>query len=263
MRDSTTETLGRATSTGHLAAFAACVADDLMLLALLHDRELDHGTLVALKDDCLAELVGLPLTSEAAGLALEYLRLGLSDIPEDPDKDTLDTLAAEYADIYLNHSFNASPCESVWTDDDGLARQRAMFETRDCYARHGLAVRDWRIRSDDHLVPQLQFVIHLLEQPSDRALLGEIADFLDEHLLRWIDAFALRVSSRCRTRFYAGLALLTAAYLDTVREHLARLLDQSRPSAEAIERRIQARTQQAPVAVAPPTPPGLGVPPGW
>jgi TorA maturation chaperone TorD len=48
--------------------------------------------------------------------------------------------------------------------------------------------------------------------------------------LRWIEEFAERVADRCSTRFYAGLALLTAAYLDELRDLLARLLDQPRPA---------------------------------
>jgi len=37
-------------------------------------------------------------------------------------------LAADFAAIYLNHSIQASPCESVWLDEEGLMRQQPMFK---------------------------------------------------------------------------------------------------------------------------------------
>ena len=75
---------------------------------------------------------------------------------------TLDILAAEYADIYLNNSLQAFPCESVWLDQEGLTMQEPMFQVREWYGRFGLQVEDWRKRTDDHLVNQLRFAAHMI-----------------------------------------------------------------------------------------------------
>jgi TorA maturation chaperone TorD len=203
-------------------------------------------------------LQGAPATD-----SLRLLRQGLHDIPIDLDQKTLDILAAEYADIYLNFSLHTSPCESVWVDEDGLTMQDAMFQIRDWYARHGLAVENWRMRSDDHLVTQLQFLAYLLEGNPGLERLGETARFLDEHLLRWIGEFAERVSARCKTRLYAGLAALTAAYLDEFRDLAAELLDSPRPSAEEIEERMRPKQTAPGIAVAAPGPFVPGTAPSW
>lgn len=249
---------------GDLSLFRAAAADDLRLLAVLHDRELDARRLQALwQDDGYEEFLGLRLIGEPARQALGLLRAGLTDIPVALDTASLDLLAADYADIYLTHGLRASPCESVWLDEDGLVMQAAMFELRNWYARYGLAVQDWRLRSDDHLVHQLQFAAHLLApEEEEGAELAEVAQFLDDHLLLWIDRFAERVAARCQTRFYAGLALLTAAWLDEFREILVELAQTPRPTAEEVQARRRPRPAVS-VTVPPPSTfvPGSG--PVW
>ena len=74
----------------------------------------------------------------------------------------LDELAADYAAIYLNNRFGASPYESVWLSDEHLACDRSMFELREIYAAAGWQVSDWRSRFDDHLVLQLQYLRQVL-----------------------------------------------------------------------------------------------------
>jgi len=252
-------------SDGTLGLLRAAVAADLRMFALLHDRELDGDRILALWEDGYEDFLGLRLVGEAGRRSLALLRAGLTDIPAAMDAATLDLLAADFADIYLTHGLRASPCESVWLDEDGLVMQGPMFELRDWYRRHGLAVADWRKRSDDHLVHQLLFLAHLSAPDAEEergADLAEVARFLDEHLLLWIDRFAERVANRCQTRFYAGLALLTAAYLDELRELLVGVAHVPRPTQEEVEARRRPRPA-VPVAVPPPSTfvPGSG--PVW
>lgn len=245
-----------------LALFRTAAADDLRLLASLHDRELDGERIHALWLEGYEDFLGLRLMGAPAHRALGLLRAGLTDIPSSLGAESLDRLAADYADIYLTNGLRASPCESVWLDEDGLVMQGPMFDVRACYSRHGLAVPDWRRRSDDHLVHQLQFLAFLLapDEGQEGADLTEVARFLDEHPLLWIDRFAERVAARCETRFYAGLALLTAAYLDELRGVLADLAQVPRPSPEEMEAR---RRPAVALAVPPPSTfvPGSG--PVW
>jgi TorA maturation chaperone TorD len=216
--------------------FRSAAADDLRLLAALHDRELDAERLMALWQDGYEDFLGLRLVGEPGRRAMALLREGLTDIPVALDAESLDRLAADYADIYLTYGLRASPYESVWLDEESLVMQASMFDVRAWYGRHGLAVPDWRDRSDDHLVHQLQFLAHLLApDEGEGADLAEVARFLDDHLLLWIDRFAERVAARCQTRFYAGLALLTAAWLDAMRELLVDLAQVQRLTAEEIQ----------------------------
>lgn len=219
-----------------LNAFCSGVALDLMTLAQLHDRELEAVAFAALRDERFPHSLAFRLESDqgreaAAMLAAEVGRMVFDDRESDE-------LAADFASVYLNHGIGASPCESVWIDEDGLAMQQPMFEVRGSYARLGLSAPDWRKRPDDHLVHQLQFLSALFESDADAAL-SEAARFLDEHTLRWVPDFARRVAQRAATPFYAGLAMLTFSYLDELRDVLAQILGEPRPTAEQVAERLK------------------------
>jgi TorA maturation chaperone TorD len=205
-------------------------AEDLLVLARIHGRELDEAAILSLNADCAGDFLGLQLTGEVAATGLALIRQGLAQLVADLNPATIDRLAADYADIYLTQGLRTSPCESVWLDEDHPTQQGTRCEVRDWYRAQGLRVDDWRKRSDDHLVNELDFLAHLLAGAHQSIPLNAAARFMDEHPLRWIEEFAERVADRCSTRFYAGLALLTAAYLDELRDLLARLLDQPRPA---------------------------------
>lgn len=237
------------------------IATDLSELAVLHDGELDSDLIARLQAVAFPEGLGLRLRSERSQEAIALMAAGLRVLPFEPDQGVLDELAADYAAIYLTYSLRASPYESVWTNPEGLTMQESTFQVRDWYRHYGLAVEDWRQRADDHLVHQLQFLAQLLRFAEGQgANLIAAARFLDEHLLRWIDGFASRVAMRCATPFYAGLATLTAAYLDELRALLVALTDEPRPTPAEIEVRMRPK---GPVSgdVAAPYVPGTG--PSW
>ena len=217
--------------TNALTEFCNGVALDLMILAQLHDRELTKADLAKLQQDSFPETLAFRLQSDKAREAMAILAHVVANLTMDSRQD--DNLAADFAAIYLTHSFGASPCESVWRDDDSLAMQQPMFDVRERYARYGLEVPDWRKRSDDHLVFQLQFVATLLEDARPSAL-SDAASFLDTHTLRWLPDFADRVATRANTPFYATLAVLTACYLDELRDMLAEILDAPRPDPQQL-----------------------------
>ncbi len=241
-----------------LAEFAAAVAEDLRGLAELHDREPDQALLAALRKAEFPHGLGLRLQSDQGRRAHTLMAEALADLPEPVDQETLDVLAVDFAEIYLTHGLRASPYESVWIDDDGLARQEPMFQVRAYYRRHGLAAANWAARADDHIVLQLLFLSHLWRQPEHETI-REAATFMDEHLLRWVGRFAEQVAARCATPYFAGVATMTAAYLDELRDLMAQIVQEPRPSSEEIEERLQ------PKKALPCSParyvPGAG--PGW
>ena len=222
-----------------VATLRGALAHDLLALAVLHNEELSKQMVARLREGGFPRDLRLNLVSERGREATDLMRAGIEAIGDTPDQETLDELAADYAAIYLTHGLHASPYESVWIDEEGLAMQEPMFQIRALYERHGLAVPDWRQRSDDHLVVQLQFVSQLFDNGAD---LGEIATLLDEHLLRWLPEFAARVAARCATPFFAGLCIFTAAYVDEMRDLLADVLGEPRPTAEEIERRLKPKS---------------------
>lgn len=210
-----------------VAPSLADVADDLTLLARLHDAEPEAAVLELLRRRPVAECLALLLSSPAAEDGLQMIDAFLAEMPEPVDAGSRDELAADFAAIYLTCARRASPTESYWLTEDHLERQEPMFAVRRWYAHHGLMARDWRKRADDHLVLEIEFVAALLRDGRDVAL-HDAARFMDRHLLAWAPGFFEAVATRAGTGFYAGLALLSAAHLDAVRDLLQALTGEAR-----------------------------------
>lgn len=220
-------------------------SDDVATLALLHDRELTPVLLSGVKAIGFPDNLGMVPRDERGSLVFDAMRKTVAALPEVPDRVFMDNLAADFAAIYLTGALDASPFESFWVSDEHLVCQEAMFDMRELYAADGLVVPDWRMRPDDHLVFQLQFVAKRLSclatlSEADSAdfgddLWGSLATLLDHHLLRWLPEFASRVSVRCETEFYAALFLLTEVWCEQLRDLIASHLDELRPSKEEIE----------------------------
>jgi len=200
------------------------LVEDLDQLIRLHDRELDAEILAALTVAAFPNGLALSAADEAGRTAHSNMAAALHDMP------TLDELAADYAAIYLNNRFGASPYESVWLSDEHLACDRSMFELREIYAAAGLQASDWRSRFDDHLVLQLQYLRRVLASAAIDP--DKLAGFIDQHLGYWLPDWAQRVSAHCNTAFYAALAELTYVWLLNFRELLGEIHDLPLPSRE-------------------------------
>lgn len=233
---------------------AEALAEDAEALAALHDRELTAETITALREVGFPLNLGLLPAGECSQEAWRLMAVAL----EETQAADLDLLAADYAAIYLTGAYGASPSESVWTDDDHLVCQDAMFALREIYAAAGLAAADWRKRPDDHLVLQLLYIAHVLRRPAADDL-RRLAAALDAHLLRWLPDFSARVAARAETPFFAVLGRLTFAWGEQLRDLLAESLGEPRPTHEEIEARLrpQRRAEVAPLAYLP------GAAPSW
>ncbi len=200
----------------------------LALLARLHDREPDRALIAGLQDTDTQEWIGGLVTGEPAQGAVEAFIAAVNDIRLSGDSAIWDILAAEYADIYLTYAYRVSPNGSVWLTEDGLEHQEPMFAARRWYQRYGLQVPDWRMRSDDHLVHELQFVVHLCTCGTDDAA-SDAARFLDDNVLGWLADFARLVGERTRVPFFASAARLTHVAVEELRDLLERTTGINRP----------------------------------
>lgn len=198
-------------------------AEDLRLLALLHDREPTAELVESLRATPSEDLFALPLADERGVRALDFLASALAPDVTSVTPGGLEELAADHAAIYLTHTHRVHPSESPWIDPEGLTSQQPMFAVRDWYRHWGLEVPNWRVRPDDHLVVQLGFVAHLVDAVDHPASLVDAARFLDRHLLRWVGAFADGVTARCWMAYWAAVAEVTVVHLRTLRERLAQI----------------------------------------
>lgn len=212
-----------------LAGFQAAVAGDLDLIAGLHNRPLTAEVASVARACPFSDQLALTLASPAGSAACAALDDALAALPATIGPEVVDELAAEHADIYDRFAYRASPMESVWRTEDGLVRQEPTFQVQQWYRRHGLRSEDADGRPDDHIVLQLGFVAHLMEQARSVEDLVSVARFLDEHPLTWVGELAARLDERGAPPFYAGLAALTAAYLEELREHLVEITGHARP----------------------------------
>lgn len=230
--------------TGGYQEFLALAADDLRILASLHDRELTPELLAELRRQPFADQVLLGPETEAGRAAFAILDAALASEECDGSPARMDALHADYAAIYLNHTYQVSPLESVWVDPEGLVLQEAMFEIRRWYTHYGMQAEDWRKRADDHLVLQLLFTAHLLTHPEPHAP-KDAAAFIDHHVLRWIEPFSARVAQRCATQFYAGLGLVTVVVLKRLRSALVEAAGMPLIELEPIEEEKRRRREKA------------------
>lgn len=216
-----------------VARFARAVGEDIGLLAALHDREPDARTVAALQTASLSERLNITLAGPRAQFALQAFDTVVTSLPSPITDEALDELAVAYADVYLRHYYRASPTELVWMTEYGLERQAPMFAVRERYRRHDLVVTDWANRPDDHIVIELRYVAELLGRAERPEALVEPAQFLDDHVLRWIGQFADRLAAAQAPDLYIALALVTVAYLDELRGHLVEITGFERPSSAA------------------------------
>ncbi len=190
------------------------LAEDLRCLAWLHATEHDSTAWLELRAG------GFPAELRlGGGEGAEALSRALAALAEECANDREacdDRLAADFAGIYLTHALRASPFESVWRDEDHLILQGPTFEVREFYQRYHYPTVDWRAMPDDHLVHELRFLAHLLDNGAQEAA----ADFLDRHLLQWLPDFAARVAQRADTATYAALALLTMDAASQLRDRI-------------------------------------------
>lgn len=200
---------------------AQAIVDDALTLGALHDRELTSELIAALREaDFPMNLGLLPMDAQQQD-CWQQMRSAIQALPNPISVAQLDDLAAEYAAIYLTGAYQASPYESVWTDDEHLMCQASMFTLRKKYADAGLMVANWRSRPDDHFIFQLLFVAHLAQHAASKQDWQAIADFLDQHLLSWYSKFVTLIAQRSQNQFYVMLNLLTAAWMQSLRAAIA------------------------------------------
>ncbi|WP_372397286.1 molecular chaperone TorD family protein [Azospirillum sp. HJ39] len=172
------------------------------LLAALRKIPVSRGPLALDRDDAI----------QAAALIDEVV----SDLPQRITRRSLVPLAADFAAIHRSGDLGACPTESPWLDEGARPDAAASLQ---CW-RAGL---EWDLRRppldrlpEDHVAAELALLALLL----DRGRPADAVRFLDRHPLRWVPGFCSRIATRCREPFFAGVAILTNAHLDHLRDRL-------------------------------------------
>jgi TorA maturation chaperone TorD len=145
---------------------------------------------------------------------------------------SLDVLGVDHRDLFEgpDHVL-ACPYESVYLSDEHLTFEQQTLEVRAFYNRFGVQAPSLGKEPDDHIGLELSFIAHLCvlgldavdasDEDAQNAMIASVGDFLEQHLLRWVDDCLNGVVENATTDFYRGLGHLTRG---TVRQLQATFL---------------------------------------
>lgn len=130
----------------------------------------------------------------------------------------------------------AAPWESVYLTEERLTFGEPTLAVREFYLRHGLELARKNSEPDDHFALEMEFMSRLIAgqiQNFTGGLRKEAAflereqlAFLQQHLLKWTDAFTDNILRYAGTSYFRGLARLAKGYIawdgDYLLEHFGR-----------------------------------------
>jgi TorA maturation chaperone TorD len=158
----------------------------------------------------------------------------LADWPLPPGQDTvrglqamtagmttpLEVLRVDHRDLFEgpDHVL-ACPYESVYLSEEHLTFESQTRNVREFYGRFGVQAPSLGTEPDDHIGLELSFISHLCvlgldaiessDADAETAMIASIGDFLEQHLLTWVDDCLDSVVEHATTDFYRGLGYLT------------------------------------------------------
>jgi TorA maturation chaperone TorD len=196
-------------------------------LSRLFRVEIDQKLLDELRDGFRPE----PADADAIDAACKRIRAYLDAAAE----GTRSELAIDYCLTFLGYGADpdqldrssgnraAYPYESIYTSDKKTLLGDTSVAIEMIYRQHGFQSTSERSNGQDHIACELEFMqficgLQLLDleetggQRLDELLLLQ-RSFLDEHLLRWVPAFAEAIEHFSETDFYPALGRLAEALI--------------------------------------------------
>jgi len=139
-------------------------------------------------------------------------------------------LLLDHLDLFSGPTPKAPPWESVWRERDRLLFGLQTEKVRQCYLTWGLNTENADREPEDHLGLELAFTLFLVQaayqQPvpvSKGGMFPEkaLADFLDEHVLAWVDSCLNTATKHASTVFYREIPVLCLVMLRNLRQDVA------------------------------------------
>ncbi|MEE8483404.1 MAG: molecular chaperone TorD family protein [Nitrospinota bacterium] len=187
-----------------------------LFLARIYLEEVDAGFLSDLRSE--------EMTAVLKSIEVDLSGAGLSD------KDFLESLAAEYAAIFIAPG-SKPPYQSVL--EEGRYMADAVDKTEAFYQEHGFEYRkEYPNLFPDHLGLQLSFMGSLIDGEV-KALKGNNSDdaakfgfarkeFFEKNLGKWFEKYLDEIISGVKHPFYQSIIEFTRAFLDNEAESLSR-----------------------------------------
>ena len=198
------------------------------LLSLVYRREITADVLHELRQ-----------TEFVQGLS----ELGISISEEwfsGEEREVLEALAVEYAQLFLGPGPHISPHESVHRRDDersGAPWGRSTVEVKQFVEWLGLTYREDYHDLPDHIGVELECMQKLAEREAGAWSTGNEEEayrclrlerqFTEEHLARWVPTFCDRVVQETGPSFYQEMARLTKVWISEDQGQVGALLEPS------------------------------------
>ncbi|EHQ88541.1 TorD/DmsD family molecular chaperone [Desulfosporosinus youngiae] len=176
-----------------------------------------------------------PFASES-----EDIRKGIEAVHESLNRSTeirdddRDELHWDYTRMFIGpHKLAAPPWESAYANEGRLLFQKETLEVREAYLKYLFLPVQFQQEADDHLGLELDFMYHLCLILFEKIKSGDLSyaevlkdqkNFLEQHLLTWVNRFCGDVIENSRTDFYRGMALILSGYLSIDQKALGELL---------------------------------------
>ncbi|MCX9557897.1 molecular chaperone TorD [Vibrio cholerae] len=143
-------------------------------------------------------------------------------------------LAADFCDLFLKSDRDSAlPYASVYADQ-GLLNGKPAKQMRELLSAHGVKVEQNLNEPEDHLAIQLDFLAHLaisanqIEHSAQLSLaLQAQSDFISQHLLTWLPAFAERCTQFDAFGLYSAAARLALAFIQQDKHCLDELIQET------------------------------------
>lgn len=220
------------------AALSPFRATFYLLLARGFSQELDRDALKSMEKVSRAlveasDLLELPAQTDFKA-GRELLASFFDQSRQEDDERVVEDLARCFASLFLGVGpKTVSPCESVYRSDAPLLCQSTHFEVKQAYQEIGMA-KNTRFREpDDHIAVELSYMATLCELTQEAAgedrelpvrYLKLQRDFLDTHLLPWVDAFSRELLEATGSPFYQAMAHLLKGYLQVDNQLIASMM---------------------------------------
>lgn len=147
----------------------------------------------------------------------------LLDLAQAENRDLAARLS-DYTRLFVGPAaLPAPPWESVYLEGKRMVMQPSTLDIRNVYRAHGFLPALYPRVPDDHLALELDFLASLAAEACDaydrgdegrmRDALEASGDFIADHPLKWIDAFACDLEEKGGSDFYACAAKALASFM--------------------------------------------------
>jgi DMSO reductase family type II enzyme chaperone len=194
------------------------------LLGLAYLRQPNRGFIEGLTaNDPFSLSASLSLDEQIDG-GLRLLSESLEPFKWDVSNRDLEQLQGDHFQLFVGSGIPmAPPWESFYRTEEGLMVSDHTLEVRAFYERFGLVAEQKDQEPEDHIGLELEFMGWLCDRYGQCVRNGAVRDaavtlqaqrdFLDNHLLQWVERFCEKVARSAWTDFFRGAAYVTEGFV--------------------------------------------------